>query len=481
MDSVLLFAAIGIGVVNAALLLAFLLRRKPAADPATFRAEFELLSRESRRMEQSLREEFARNREESGKSGTNLREEVAHRIGTGLEVLLNRQADAQRASEEKLQTFRATMEAQLQQFGESSDARLTRLRQELNETVAQQLDRVRQTADQKLSELQLKNEQKLDEMRRTVDEKLEGTLQKRLGDSFRLVSERLEAVHKGLGEMQAMASSVGDLKRVLTNVKARGTWGEIQLGALLEQVLTADQYAANVAPKPGSLERVEFAIRLPGRGESEAPFWLPIDAKFPQEDYQRLVEAGERGDAEGAAQAGKALEWSLRKQAKNISEKYVAPPYTTDFALLFLPSESLYAEVLRRPGLAASLQIEYRVTIAGPTTLGALLNSLQMGFRTLAIQQRSSEVWSVLSEVKGEFGKFTDVLAKVKAKLDQASKEIEQTEVRTRAINRKLRDVQELPAADVARLLPPKHGANGEDTEDETGILPFARTEKIGK
>jgi DNA recombination protein RmuC len=479
MDSVLLFASFGIGVVNAALLLAFL-RRKQAVDPAALRTDLELLSRESQRLEQSLREEFARSREESGRNGTGLREEVANRIGSGLEVLLNRQGEAQKSSEEKLQVFRATMETQLRQFGESSDGRLTRLRQELNETVAQQLDRIRQTADQKLSELQAKNEQKLDEIRRTVDEKLEGTLQKRLGDSFKLVSERLEAVHKGLGEMQVMASSVGDLKRVLSNVKARGTWGEIQLGALLEQVLTPDQYSANVAPKPGSLERVEFAIRLPGRGESEAPFWLPIDAKFPQEDYQRLVEAGEKGDAEGAAQAGKALEWSLRKQAKSISEKYIAPPYTTDFALLFLPSESLYAEVLRRPGLAASLQVEYRVSVAGPTTLGALLNSLQMGFRTLAIQQRSSEVWSVLSEVKGEFGKFAEVLAKVKTKLEQASKEIEQTEVRTRQINRKLREVQELPAADVARLLPAKKAENGE-REDEDGILPFARTAKIDK
>lgn len=481
MDSVLLFAAIGIGVVNAGLLLAFLFRRKETVDSGTFRAEFEALLRESRRIEESLREEFARNREENGKNGANLREEVASRIGSGLEVLLNRQADAQRSSDEKLQVFRGTVETQLRQFGESSDTRLTRLRQELTETVSQQLDRIRQTADQKLSDLQTKNEQKLDEMRRTVDEKLEGTLQKRLGDSFKLVSERLEAVHKGLGEMQAMASSVGDLKRVLTNVKARGTWGEIQLGALLEQVLTPEQYAANVAPKPNSMERVEFAIRLPGRGESEAPFWLPIDAKFPQEDYQRLVEATEKGDGEGAAQAGKALEWSLRKQAKNISEKYIAPPYTTDFALLFLPSESLYAEVLRRPGLAASLQVEYRVTVAGPTTLAALLNSLQMGFRTLAIQQRSSEVWTVLSEVKGEFGKFSDVLAKVKTKLEQASKEIEQTEVRTRAINRKLRDVQELPAAEVARLLPPNRGGNGENGEEDEGILPFARGAKIDK
>jgi DNA recombination protein RmuC len=484
MNSVLVLAALMVGVLNAALLI-ILLRRRPMLDVTLLQPEFELLAKEGRRVEQAMREEFGRNREEGNRAGVNLREEVVNRIGSGHEVLLNRHAEAQRGFEEKLLGFRTVMETQLRQFGESSDTRLTRLRQELNETVAQQLERIRQTTDQKLTELQSKNEQKLDEMRRTVDEKLEGTLQKRLGDSFRLVSERLEAVHKGLGEMQVMASSVGDLKRVLTNVKARGTWGEIQLGTLLEQVLTPEQYAANVAPKPGSLERVEFAIRLPGRSEMESPFWLPIDAKFPQEDYQRLVEAGERGDAEGASQAGKALELRLRKQAKDISDKYIAPPYTTDFALLFLPSESLYAEVLRRPGLVASLQLEYRVSIAGPTTLGALLNSLQMGFRTLAIQQRSSEVWTVLSTIKGEFGKFGEVLSKVKAKLEAASKEIEQTEVRTRAINRQLREVQELPAADVARLLPePTEVAEVPEElpdEEEDGILPFARPAKLGK
>ncbi len=475
MNSLLLVAALLLnGLI--AVLLVLLYRRRPVLDIAPLRSEFEILSRDSRQIEHSVREEFGRHREESARGATALREEVAHRLDAGLEVLLNRQAEAHRASDEKLQTFRAAMENHLRLFGESSDTRLTRLRQELNETIAQQLERIRLTTDQKLTELQARNEQKLDEMRHTVDEKLQGTLEKRLGNSFKLVSDRLEAVHKGLGEMQVMASSVGDLKRVLTNVKARGTWGEIQLGALLEQVLTPDQYAANVAPKPGSLERVEFAIRMPGSRDVDSVLWLPIDAKFPQEDYQRLVDASDRADAEGVAQFGKALESCLRKQAKDISEKYIAPPYTTDFALLFLPSESLYAEVLRRPGLTSALQQDFRVTIAGPTTLAALLNSLQMGFRTLAIQQRSSEVWTVLSAIKSEFGKFGDVLASVKQKLDQASKHIEQTEVRARVINRKLRDVQELPSADAARLLPPVDPPAGEALDsDFSQILPFDR------
>jgi DNA recombination protein RmuC len=322
----------------------------------------------------------------------------------------------------------------------------------LNEVLGQQLDKVRLTMEGKLAELQSKNEQKLEEMRKTVDEKLQGTLERRLGESFKLVSDRLEQVHKGLGEMQNMASSVGDLKRVLTNVKTRGTWGEIQLGALLEQVLTPAQYAENVAPKPGSSERVEFAIQLPGREGSDNPVWLPIDAKFPQEDYQRLLEASEAGDVEKIAEAGKALETRLRSQAKDIRDKYIAPPHTTDFAILFLPSEGLYAEALRRPGLWDRLQADYRVVIAGPTTIAALLNSLQMGFKTLAIQERSSEVWSVLAGVKKEFEKFGDVLAKVKKKIEEAGNHIDATQVRTRQINRQLRAVESSTTAPHALL-----------------------------
>lgn len=333
--------------------------------------------------------------------------------------------------------------------------------------MAQALDRIRETIETRLTDLRDRNDATLAEIRRTVDEKLQGTLEKRLGESFDRVSKRLEEVHKGLGEMQTITAGVGsDLKRVLTNVKTRGTWGEIQLGALLEQMLAPQQYQANVAPKPGSDERVEYAIRLPGREAEDVPVWLPIDAKFPLEDYVRLVEASERADSKLAEEAGKALEVRLRACARDIRTKYVAPPHTTDFALLFLPSEGLYAEVARRPGLMEALQRDHRVAIAGPTTLAALLNSLQMGFRTLAVQQRSSEVWKVLGAVKTEFGKFGEVLAAVKKKLDEASSHIEKTETRTRAIGRKLREVEALPAPDAAGLLPEAIATEESGTDD---------------
>jgi DNA recombination protein RmuC len=301
-------------------------------------------------------------------------------------------------------------------------------------------------------------------MRRTVDEKLHETLEKRLGDSFKLVSERLEQVHKGLGEMQTLATGVGDLKRVLTNVKTRGGWGEVQLESILEQLFTIEQFAKGVATRPGSREIVDFAIRLPGRGEGDTPVWLPIDAKFPREDYERLLDAQERADVDAAKLAGNQLERAVRLQAKSISDKYLAPPHTTDFAVMFLPTEGLYAEVIRRPGIVDSLQRECRVVVAGPTTLTALLNSLQMGFRTLAIEKRSSEVWHVLGAVKTEFGKFGEVLDKVQKKLDEASKQIEQTGVRSRAISRQLRTVQELPSADSERLLGPAAAEGDDDT-----------------
>jgi DNA recombination protein RmuC len=293
-------------------------------------------------------------------------------------------------------------------------------------------------------------------MRRTVDEKLHATLEQRLGESFKLVSDRLEQVHRGLGEMQTLAAGVGDLKKVLTNVKTRGTWGEVQLEALLEQLLTADQYAKNVATVPKSADRVEFAIRLPGRveaGGAATPVWLPIDAKFPREDYERLIDAQERADPAAVEDASRALEARIRAEARAIAEKYVSPPHTTDFALLYLPTEGLYAEVLRRPGLSDLLQRDYRVTIAGPTTLTALLNSLQMGFRTLAIERRSSEVWQVLGAVKTEFGKFGDVLAKTKAQLETVTRSIEAAETRTRVMNRKLRDVEALPGEEANGLI----------------------------
>jgi DNA recombination protein RmuC len=284
----------------------------------------------------------------------------------------------------------------------------------------------------------------LEQMRKTVDEKLQGTLERRLGESFKLVSERLEVVHQGLGEMQKLASGVGDLKKVLTNVKSRGTWGEMQLGNLLEQVLTSEQYACNVATRPGSNERVEFAIRLPGRGNaSGAPVWLPIDAKFPKEDYERLVEAAEHADAAALELAATQLENRIKLEAKSIRDKYVEPPHTTDFAILYLPVEGLYAEVLRRPGLLDVLQRDFRITIAGPTVLTALLNSLQMGFRTLAIEKRSSEVWQVLAAIKTEFGKFGEVIGRVQKKLQEASNVIDSAATRTRAIERQLRAVGE--------------------------------------
>jgi DNA recombination protein RmuC len=294
---------------------------------------------------------------------------------------------------------------------------------------------------------------RLEEMRKTVDEKLHATLEQRLGESFKLVSDRLEKVHQGLGEMQQLAIGVGDLKRVLTNVKTRGTWGEVQLEMLLEQVLTPDQYAKNVETVPGTGERVEFAIRLPGQDDGGRPVWLPVDAKFPKEQYERLAEAAELADSEGVATAGRELERAIRIEAKTISEKYLSPPLTTDFAILFLPTEGLYAEVMRRPGLADELQRVCRVSIAGPSTLSALLNSLQMGFRTLALEKRSSEVWQVLGAVKTEFGKFGDVLAATKTTLERAAKNIEQAETRTRQMTRKLKSVEALPSETAQMLL----------------------------
>ena len=291
-------------------------------------------------------------------------------------------------------------------------------------------------------------------MRATVDEKLHATLEARLGESFKQVAERLEQVHKGLGEMQTLAQGVGDLKHLLTNVKTRGMFGEAQLGALLEQVFAPDQYATQVATRPGSRNVVDFAIKLPGRGDGSVPCWLPIDAKFPNEDYERLLDAQQRADAEGAEAAARGLENRIKLEAKAMAEKYLEPPHTTDFAILFLPTEGLYAEVLRRPGLMEVLQREYRVTLAGPTTLMAMLNSLQMGFRTLALEQRSSEVWQVLGAVKTEFSKFGDVLAKVKNQTQTVLNTLDAAETRSRAMGRALRTVEALPQDQAQNLLP---------------------------
>jgi DNA recombination protein RmuC len=313
------------------------------------------------------------------------------------------------------------------------------------EELTASLESVRSIVDLRLKQLQEDNAQQIDKMRATVDEKLQGTLEKRLGESFKLVSDRLEQVHQGLGAMQQLASDVGGLQKVLSNVKTRGGWGEVQLGVLLEQLLTPEQFARNVKTREESGDHVEFAIKLPG-DENGAPVWLPIDAKFPTEDYHRLIAAQEKGDTDAVEESMKSLEAQLKRSAKDICQKYINPPRTTDFALMFLPTEGLYAEAIRRVGLVEQVQRDCRVVFAGPTTLAALLNSLQMGFRTLAIQKRSGEVWNLLSAVKTEFGKFGDALSAVKDKLDQASRHVDNVAVRSRAITRKLRDVEELPS-----------------------------------
>lgn len=323
----------------------------------------------------------------------------------------------------------------------------------LTQSNESRLEKMRETVEVSISRLQEDNSKKLDQMRATVDEKLHATLEQRLGESFKLVSDRLEMVHKGLGEMQTLASGVGDLKKVLSNVKTRGTWGEIQLGNILEQVLSPEQYDKNVAVKKNSSERVEFAVKLPGRNNDDDCVWLPIDAKFPQEDYQRLLEALEQANPQAADEAGKALELRIKSCAKDIRDKYIDPPNSTDFAILFLPIESLYAEVLRRPGLCEALQMQYRVVVAGPSTLIALLNSLQMGFRTLAIERRSSEVWGLLGAVKTEFAKFTDILDKTQKKLQEAGNTIESAARKSRNIQRKLKNVQELSVNEAANFI----------------------------
>ena len=325
--------------------------------------------------------------------------------------------------------------------------------QELTTRNEQRIGEMRATLEQQLKSLQADNAAKLEQMRATVDEKLQSTLEARLGQSFKLVSERLEAVQRGLGEMQTLAAGVGDLKRVLTNVKDRGGWGEIQLENLLEQVLTAEQFSRNVKVRPGSNEAVDFAIRLPGQQDGGTPVWLPIDAKFPREDYERLLDAQERGDTEAMRNAAAQLERAIKLQGKSINEKYVAPPHTTDFAVLFLATEGLYAEAVRRPGLVDALQQHHRIVIAGPTTLAALLNSLQMGFRTLAIEKRSSEVWQLLGAVKSEFGKFATVLESADKQLNTVQNSLKQAGVRTRAIERKLKGVESLPGSDTEHLL----------------------------
>jgi DNA recombination protein RmuC len=365
--------------------------------------------------------------------------DVARTQNEQIEALRVRLVATQQQQDAALRRFSDTLAEQLRLLSDSNERRQTEMRQ---------------AVETRLVALQEGNEKKLEQMRATVDEKLHATLETRLGESFKQVADRLEQVHKGLGEMQTLARDVGSLNRVLTNVKTRGIFGEMQLAGLLEQVFTPEQYATNVATVPGSNERVEFAIRLPGQRSDGVPLWLPIDAKFPREDYERLLEAQDRADPVAVEAAAKAIETRLRLEARSIRDKYLAPPHTTDFGILFVPTEGLYAEALRRPGLLEALQRESKVMLAGPTTLLATLTSLQMGFRTLALEQRSAEVWEVLGAVKTEFGKFGEVLAKTKKKLGEASDTLDVAAVRTRAMERKLKGVEALPDARVSQLIP---------------------------
>jgi DNA recombination protein RmuC len=473
--------------LNVALLLWLLLRPAPSHDEALARTT-EALMQGARLLNEQLDRSV---RDEVSRTALGTRQELGGNLALFQQTLLAQQGDSTRTQNEQLDSFRVQL-AQMQQaladtlrqtteglmqqahstresqqaslikFSEAQEAASRRLSDALNEqlrllsdTNERRLLEVRQTVETRLQALQVDNEKKLEQMRQTVDEKLHATLEARLGESFKQVAERLDQVHKGLGEMQRLASDVGSLNRVLSNVKTRGIFGEVQLAGLLEQVFTPEQYAVNVETVPGSGARVEFAIRLPGKGGPEsAPLWLPIDAKFPREDYERLLEAQDKADAPGVEQAAKAIETRLRIEARTIRDKYVAPPHTADFAILFLPTEGLYAEALRRPGLMEALQREYKVMLAGPTTLLATLNSLQMGFRTLALEKRSSEVWQVLGAVKTEFGKFGDVLAKTRKKLDEASNTISSVETRTRVMGRALKQVEAMPDAQAGLLLP---------------------------
>jgi DNA recombination protein RmuC len=422
-------------VLAALILLIILIRRKPEDVIAKLHDSFVALGSKQERLEDVIKDEITLNRQETANSARQARQELGATLKLSSDSIQQRLLENIRLQKDQLDSFSKQLVAMAK----------------LNE---EKIEAMRQTMATQLRTMQQDNTRKLEQMRATVDEKLQNTLEKRLGESFKQVSERLEQVYKGLGEMHTLASGVGDLKKVLTNVKTRGTWGEIRLSHILEQILTPDQYDVNVATKKNSNDRVEFAIKLPGQAaEKDKVVWMPIDSKFPQEDYQRLVDAQEAADKELADKSIRNLEMRVKAEAKNIKDKYLDPPHTTDFGIMFLPVEGLYAEVLRRPGLCDKLQREHRIVVAGPTTLAALLNSLQMGFRTLAIEKRSSEVWELLGAVKTEFGAFGDVLAKTKKKLQEASHTIDKAEVRTRAIERRLRKVQEIPQADTVELI----------------------------
>lgn len=423
--------------------------RKSSNDYLDIKYKMDNVLSEIKRIETAVKTEMITNRRETGDNAQRVREELAVSLKNFGELITQTMTNANAIQKDN---FYALLNKQSEQ----------------NTITSNKLDQLRETLEKKISEMQTGNERKLDEMRATVDEKLQKTLETRLGESFKLVSERLEAVHKGLGDMQQLATGVGDLKRVLTNVKSRGVLGEYQLENILDQILTLDQYARNVKTKEGSNALVEFAVKLPGRGDREKATWLPIDSKFPKEDFEALTDAYDQALPELIEEYRKSFIKGIKKCAFDISSKYIDPPNTTDFAILFLPFESLYAEVLRTPGLFESLQREYKIIITGPTTLSALLNSLQMGFRTLAIEKRSGEVWQLLGAVKTEFGNFGNILEKTQKKLQEASNVIEQAGVRSRAIERKLRTVQELPK-DQAIALIGEAPAEDRNEEEEAG------------
>lgn len=439
-------------------------RGDDAAAAARQQALLDAQRSDSERLERELRDEL-------GRSAQGTRLELSTVLATFQQTLLNQQGDVARTHATQAQASRESLDAALKRFSDTLGAQL----REMAEVNERRLSEVRASVEQRLTVLQQGNEAKLEQMRATVDEKLHATLEARLGESFKQVADRLDQVHRGLGEMQGLAKDVGSLNRVLNNVKSRGVFGEVQLAGLLEQVFTPEQYATNVETIPGSGARVEFAIKLPGRGDEGRPLWLPIDAKFPREDYERLLDAQERADRVEAEAAGKAIETRLRTEAKTIREKYVAAPHTTEFAILFVPTEGLYAEALRRPGLTESLQREHRVTLAGPTTLLATLSSLQMGFRTLALEKRSTEVWEVLGAVKTEFAKFGEVLAKTKKKLEEASNTIDLAQTRTNVMSRKLKSVEALSESHTQALLPGGEAQSLMDGEAGIDEVPASR------
>jgi len=463
---------IALVVVLLVLTLWLVLRRPDDAPWRALRDELQTHVRaDVQQLERSLRDEVAR-------SATATRTELAQTLAALQQTLLAQQGDVARTQNEQIDSFRtqlaATQQHQVDTLARNADQQAVSL-QRFSQALTDQLRTLAQTNDQRLGEvramvesklgaIQADNEKKLEQMRATVDEKLHATLEQRLGESFRQVADRLEQVHRGLGEMQTLAKDVGSLNRVLTNVKTRGSFGETQLGALLEEVFTPDQYARNVETVPGTNARVDFALRLPGRRDDGLPLWLPIDAKFPREDYERLLDAQERADPVAAEIAARAIELRLRAEARSISDKYIAAPHTTDFGILFVPTEGLYAEALRRPGLVEALQRDHKIMLAGPTTLLATLNSLQMGFRTLALEKRSAEVWEVLGAVKTEFASFGAVLAKTKKKLNEAANTIDEAEVRTRAMTRKLKSVEALSDSAAQLVLP---GAELELADDD--------------